>query len=283
MSAGSVVGGRLARIGIVGAGIAGLACARTLTERGLRVRLFEKESCPGGRIATRRLETLSFDYGVQYFLAQDSGFEPVVRQWEAAGLVAAWNARTVALAGRGPGELIDSAPRFVGVPTMEAVAVCMARGLEIQLGADVGRIRRRSGRWYLSGRNDAPLDDAGFDAVVLAMPSTACLELIRDQSELAPRVSSVFWGGSRGKAASRRERARQARWKAGSCTRTRHGPVPTGRWPSPRPRAGCRGPSPPGLVARCCSARLPRTSGVGRCRSIRSRSRSFSMSTRRSD
>src|SRR5882757_1096357 len=90
---------RPARIAIVGAGIAGLVCARTLVERGLSVCLFEREAWPGGRLATRRGEVLSFDHGVQYFTTQDPQFEPVVRQWQAAGIVAPWRGRTRVLAG----------------------------------------------------------------------------------------------------------------------------------------------------------------------------------------
>jgi predicted NAD/FAD-dependent oxidoreductase len=193
MSGHSVGGGRAARIAVVGAGIAGLACARSLAERGLRVRVFEREACPGGRIATRRVDTLCFDYGVQYFSIQDPRFEPVVRQWQAAGIVGAWRGRTVALAGRGPGEEVDTSFRFVGLPTMEAVAIHLTRGMDIQLGTAIASIRREAGRWYLQGEAGGELDHAGFDALVLAMPSAAALPLLRARSDLVARVSSVSW------------------------------------------------------------------------------------------
>jgi renalase len=193
MSVLSGSGGHAARIAVAGAGIAGLACARTLVERGLRVRVFEREACPGGRIATRRVDTLCFDHGVQYFSIQDARFEPVVRQWQCAGIVDAWRGRTVALAGRGPGEDVDTSYRFVGLPTMEAVAIHLTRGLDIQLGTAVASIRRAAGRWYLQGEGGDELDAAGFDALVLAMPSAAALPLLRERSDLVARVSSVTW------------------------------------------------------------------------------------------
>jgi renalase len=186
-------GGRSARIAVAGAGVAGLACARTLVDRGVHVRVFEREACPGGRIATRRVDTLCFDHGVQYFSTHDARFEPVVRQWQAAGIVDPWNGRTVALAGRGPGEEVETASRFVGVPTMEAVAVHLTRGLDVQLGADVARIRREAGLWYLQDAGGRELDVAGFDALVLAMPSAAALPLIEANTELATRLSTVNW------------------------------------------------------------------------------------------
>src|SRR6202035_4445293 len=101
MSGAGQAGGRPARVAVVGAGVAGMACAHSLTEQGVEVRVFEQERCPGGRLASRRLDALRFDHGVQYFTAQDSPFAPVLRGWHAAGVVAPWSARTTVLAGRG--------------------------------------------------------------------------------------------------------------------------------------------------------------------------------------
>ena len=46
------------RIGIVGAGMAGLACAEELTGRGHHVRPFDKGRGPGGRMSTRASQHL---------------------------------------------------------------------------------------------------------------------------------------------------------------------------------------------------------------------------------
>ncbi|RUA23173.1 FAD-dependent oxidoreductase [Billgrantia gudaonensis] len=52
---------------IIGAGIAGLACARALQDAGHPVTLFEKARGPGGRMASRHLGTATVDLGAQYF------------------------------------------------------------------------------------------------------------------------------------------------------------------------------------------------------------------------
>jgi hypothetical protein len=182
-----------ARVAVVGAGVAGLACARALVQRAFSVRVFEREARPGGRVASRRLEPLSFDHGVQYFTTHDSRFEPVVRAWEAAGIVASWRGRTVALSGLGPAEEVNAFARFVGVPNMEAVALHLARGLDVRLGAHVSRLERRSGRWTLLGPDGTDLDGAGFDRVVLALPSPIAASLLDEHSDLAQRAASVTW------------------------------------------------------------------------------------------
>jgi predicted NAD/FAD-dependent oxidoreductase len=193
MSELAVTGGRGSRVAVVGAGVAGLACARALDEQGFRVRVFERDNTPGGRVATRHLEALTFDHGVQYFTTQDARFEPVVRQWQAAGIVAPWRGLTMVLSGRGLGEAVEHIGRFVGVPNMETVAIHMARGLDVRLAAQVTQLERRGGRWMLHGPDGAELDPDGFDLVVLAMPSATAVPLLRDAPDLAQRAAAVSW------------------------------------------------------------------------------------------
>ena len=52
-------------IAIIGAGMTGLAAARTLTGAGHSVTLYEKSRSVGGRVATRRVEGCIFDHGAQ--------------------------------------------------------------------------------------------------------------------------------------------------------------------------------------------------------------------------
>ena len=56
---------------IIGAGMAGIACADALQAAGHAVAVFDKGRGPGGRMSTRRMETplgtVAFDHGAQYF------------------------------------------------------------------------------------------------------------------------------------------------------------------------------------------------------------------------
>ncbi len=78
------------RIGIVGAGLAGLACAETLTGRGHHVLLVDKGREPGGRMSCRRIQTsageAAFDHGAQYFTARDDAFRRQVESWISEGV-----------------------------------------------------------------------------------------------------------------------------------------------------------------------------------------------------
>ena len=82
-------------IAIVGAGIAGIACARTLVQAGHQVTLFEKSATVGGRMATRDTPFGSFDYGAQYFTARDARFIRALQT--APGVCKPWSANTDAM------------------------------------------------------------------------------------------------------------------------------------------------------------------------------------------
>ena len=59
---------------VIGAGMAGITCARTLVQAGHRVTVFEKSRGTSGRMATRDSAFGSFDHGAQYFTARDERF-----------------------------------------------------------------------------------------------------------------------------------------------------------------------------------------------------------------
>jgi len=56
------------RVAIIGAGIAGISCARTLRASGKLVTLFDKSTGPGGRTSHRLFEHWGADHGAQYLI-----------------------------------------------------------------------------------------------------------------------------------------------------------------------------------------------------------------------
>lgn len=76
---------------MIGAGIAGLTCARQLKAKGFRPMVFEKSRGLGGRLSTRRLEDgVSFDHGAQYLTARSAAFQNFLRQAAEAEVVEHW-------------------------------------------------------------------------------------------------------------------------------------------------------------------------------------------------
>jgi predicted NAD/FAD-dependent oxidoreductase len=170
-----------ASVAVIGAGLAGLSCARRLREAGVHARVFEAQRAPGGRVATRRFAAASFDHGAQYLTASGQEFGKLLAEAAAAGAAARWQPV-------GPDRPRD-AEMWVGQPGMSALPRFLAEPLEIEYGARIMRIANGRRGWSL-------LDDRGqahadFTAVAIALPAPAAAALAAAGTRLAARVRSV--------------------------------------------------------------------------------------------
>lgn len=177
-----------AHIAIIGAGIAGLACATALQRAGFQVSIFEKSHGPSGRMSTRRGTGWQCDHGAQYFTARDPDFRAEVARWEAAGVAGQWTAAVGAFDADGSLSACAATERFVGIPRMTAPAAWLASDVTIHTGVAVSALRLEPAGWCLHGEDERPL--AGhYDALVLAVPAPQAAPLLRDvaplQAELA--------------------------------------------------------------------------------------------------
>ncbi|NNE44465.1 MAG: FAD-dependent oxidoreductase [Gemmatimonadetes bacterium] len=167
------------RIGIVGAGIAGLTAARLLSASGHDVTVWDKGRRPGGRASSRR-SPAAFDHGAQYFTARDPRFRAQVDEWRAAGVVAPWNPRI-----RTPR---DGDTRFVGVPGMNAAAEHLARGLDVRSGVRIADVTRNGTEWLL--RDDSGVRVQQADTVLITTPPAQAVPLLSLAPDLAARAAA---------------------------------------------------------------------------------------------
>ncbi len=153
------------RVAIVGAGIAGLACAERLKAGGCVVRLFDKGRAVGGRMSTRRIDTGTgtwwFDHGAQYCTAHDPRFADRIEAWAKAGIVAPWP------------DAGDNA--WVGTPTMSAPLRAMAASLDVTFATTVSRIVRDGVVWRLAGAGEPSPD---YDVAIVAVPAEQAAPLL---------------------------------------------------------------------------------------------------------
>lgn len=186
-------------IAIVGAGMAGIACARTLVQAGHRVTVFEKNSCPGGRMATRDTPFGTFDSATQYFTVRDPRFAKALQT--VPGLCKPWSANTVRVLdehGRvAAAGLPAKEPHWVPAPGMNELVRRWAQPLidsqRVELQTRVTRIEHDAlapRRWQLrtSGPQDSQHVFSGFDAVVLALPSAQAHDLLLTSAQ-APNLA----------------------------------------------------------------------------------------------
>ena len=171
-----------ASVAVVGAGLAGIACARRLAGAGVQVRVFESQRAAGGRLATRRFEAASFDHGAQYVTVTDLGFRQIVEDAHGAGAAGLWQPDW-------PDRRREDGELWVGTPGMTALPRYLARGLDIEYGARIVRLERHRRGWaLLDDRGSAHVD---FGLVVLAMPAPLAAVLAGPHTTLAARVRSI--------------------------------------------------------------------------------------------
>jgi predicted NAD/FAD-dependent oxidoreductase len=164
------------RVAIIGAGVAGLSCARALSAGGATVTVFDKGRGPAGRISTRRA-AVPFDHGAQYFTTRDEAFQAEVARLMLEDVVAEWSPRIVAIDRIGGAARPSSdLPRFVGVPGMNAIAQALAAPLDVQVNVTVTAVERVADGWHLKASGeDLP---GRFDAVVLTAPPVQTATLL---------------------------------------------------------------------------------------------------------
>ena len=278
------------RVAVVGAGISGLICARTLVDHGTDVVVFEKSRGAGGRMATRRTaEGAQFDHGAQYLTVRDGRFERYVKSWLQDGIVAPWESRIGTLTcGRWEGTRTTT-PRYVGVPGMSAICRHLAADLDIQFGRRVAQPERDHGGWRL---RDIEGEHLGvFDCVITSAPAPQSAELLSECTRFAAGSARGQYERLLGRPACVRPvtgtslrrclRSRIARchgWHAttaspsaaakshGYCTRRQNGPAHTWRTNLAKRFPRCSTPS--GKPRRSCPVRPfmpPVTAGVGPC------------------
>lgn len=164
------------RVAIVGAGLSGLAAARTLVDAGCAVTVFEKATELGGRLATWTAAHGTMDAGAQFFTVRTATFRRQTDDWRRRGLVDTWC--------HGFG-VDDGHPRHVARRGMRSLAVDLAEGLDVRLDTMAFTIRQRPGTvdsgpdagWVLV-TDDGNEHDA--DAIILTAPLPQSYALLAD-------------------------------------------------------------------------------------------------------
>jgi len=175
------------RIVVVGAGMAGLTAARTLSDQGHDAVVVEKARGSGGRMSTRRDGDLRFDHGAQYFTARDPRFLRHVVAWQERGLVQTWNARVATIGDRGDHQKSQGTERFVAIPGMNAICSELAAELaDCRFQWAVRDLKRLENGWVLTSDKDQSLE---CDALVLTTPPEQARILLAD-----PEVDELIGG-----------------------------------------------------------------------------------------
>lgn len=160
---------------IIGAGLAGLAGARELSEAGLQVLVLDKGRRAGGRMASRHFEGAQFDYGAQFFSVRDPEFRRFVDGWLGTALAVPWFER-------------DGSMRYCSPLGMNAIPQFLADSLRIECQVTVSSVRRDGKIWRV-------ITDSGVvysaESVILTAPMPQSLGLLSGEVEAAKALSVI--------------------------------------------------------------------------------------------
>lgn len=176
------MGADRAGVVVIGAGIAGVACATELARAGIPVEIRERGRVPGGRMASKRFDGRPADLGAAYLTVSDPDFAEVVEGWRAAGLAREWTDTLVSYGPDGrresPGPMRWAAPRG-----LRSLVEHLARDLPVVLD-----------RLVLSVEPGPRVDGRPCEAVVLAMPGPQAALLLDPALTAATRaVQAQHW------------------------------------------------------------------------------------------
>ena len=167
---------------VVGAGIAGVACAVELAAAGVPVRLVDRARTVGGRMASKRIDGRPVDLGAAYFTVRDPGFAQVVARWQSAGLARPWTSELAVFGKGGDRSRAPGPVRWAAPGGLRSLVAALADGLPVELEHRVVRV------------GPGPtVDCAAADAVVLAMPDPQARRLVDDDSSAAARLDGREW------------------------------------------------------------------------------------------
>ena len=161
------------RFAVIGAGMAGLACAHALARADARVTVYERSRGLGGRLATRRMGPLAFDHGAQFITARSHPFSRYAEIALRAGMLDAWRPRIMEDDRAWPAPIEDW---WIGQPGMSALVRPLARNIEIHGGVAVHELIPSQRGWEL--QTDSGRQNVIFRAVAVAVPAPQASALL---------------------------------------------------------------------------------------------------------
>ena len=175
------------KIGIIGAGIAGLTAANMLRDQA-DVVVCDKSRGIGGRMSTRYAGAFEFDHGAQYFTISDPDFHRLIDRISERGAAKPWRSRGLYLR-EGTLEADTGRPRWVGAPRMNQLPKALAEDLDIRTAQRVTKIAGERGAYHLlfeGGESAGP-----FDYVICTTPAPQAAALLSPKSALQATLGAV--------------------------------------------------------------------------------------------
>ena len=219
-------------IGVIGAGLSGLAAAKILSEGGHSVRVYERQQSVGGRLASMKVGSnndILVDHREPCFAAQDPKFKKFVDELSEKGLLKVWDDHFPFYNGeemetRYPAR--EDTDYYYAPAGMDQIGKYMSRWVDVASNERVGgftfigRDRHIKKPWML---NLTSADVYEVDAVIVATPAPQAYGLInsaQDETDVKKLITELEYieYNSCFSMIMTYEGAKQPDWKAIECT-----------------------------------------------------------------
>jgi renalase len=165
------------RVAIIGAGLSGLAAARTLAAAGVQAVVYEKNDKVGGRIDSLRLGDFIFDTGATNLAPRGRELEKVMlEELDTSDLIAIETPILMHASLRvSHGGSRDKVARYTYRPGNDQLPKMLAEGLDVRLGQPVEDLERLKDGVRVEGEE--------YDALILTPPIPVAIELLTKLGE----------------------------------------------------------------------------------------------------
>lgn len=163
------------KIAIIGAGMAGITAARTLTAAGYAVQVFEKSRGSGGRLASKHSEMGRVNLGAQTFSTDNPQFLEKLHNWQQAGWV----------------KHNDSDNRlWTGIPYMSAFTRNLLGEINTLFACEIRSLSHDHNGWLLGDQHQQV--HGPFAQLLVAIPAPQAQTLLSNcAAELAEQAACV--------------------------------------------------------------------------------------------
>lgn len=176
-------------IAIIGAGMAGAACASELLAQGRHVVVFDKGRVPGGRMTSKRTGQGYIDLGAQYFTARSPSFTEQCLKWQTGAVIAPWQGRLAISDQTGLKASPDNTTRYIGLPSMHNPVKQLLQGCLVNSGCCIDAVQYDGSHWQLFSRQQRV---GQFSQLILAIPQQQAAALLQPVILQYPALAQLF-------------------------------------------------------------------------------------------